>query len=56
MYRQITQIMYNDAPYAWLGQFTSYFVFRSNVHGIYNNVVLGAANSLDFSTIYLTTS
>ena len=54
MYRQITQIMYDDAPYAWLGQFTSYFVFRSNVHGIYNNVILSPANSLDYSTIYLT--
>jgi peptide/nickel transport system substrate-binding protein len=54
MYREITQIMYDDAPYAWLGQFTSYFVFRSNVHGIYNNVVLAPGNSLDYSTIYLT--
>ena len=54
MYKQITQIMYDDAPYAWLGQFTSYYVFRSNVHGIYNNVVLSPANSLDYSTIYLT--
>jgi peptide/nickel transport system substrate-binding protein len=56
MYRQITQIMYEDAPYAWLGQFTSYQVFRTNVHGIYNNVILSPANSLDYSTIYLTAS
>ena len=54
MYHSITQIMNQDAPYAWLGQFTSYQVFRSNVHGIYNNVILGPANSLDYSTIYLT--
>ena len=54
MYHSITQIMYDDAPYAWLGQFTSYQVFRSNVHGIYNNVILGPGNSLDYSTIYLT--
>jgi peptide/nickel transport system substrate-binding protein len=54
MYHSITQIMYDAAPYAWLGQFTSYQVFRSNVHGIYNNVILGPGNSLDYSTIYLT--
>ena len=54
MYHSITSIMTEDAPYAWLGQFTSYQVFRSNVHGIYNNVILGPANSLDYSTIYLT--
>jgi len=54
MYHSITSIMNQDAAYAWLGQFTSYQVFRSNVHGIYNNVILGPANSLDYSTIYLT--
>jgi ABC-type transport system substrate-binding protein len=54
MYRQITQLMYDDAPYAWLGQFTAYYVCRSNVHGIYNNVVLSGANGFDYSTIYLT--
>ena len=54
MYRQITQTMYDDAPYAWLGQFTGYYVYRSNVHGIYNNVVLAPGGSLDYSTIYLT--
>jgi peptide/nickel transport system substrate-binding protein len=54
MYKEITSIVTEDAPYAWLGQFTSYYVFRSNVHGIYNNVILGPGLSLDFSTIYLT--
>ena len=54
MYREITRIMTDDTPYAWLGQFTNYYVFRSNVHGIYNNVVLSPGLSLDYSTIYLT--
>lgn len=56
MYKEITQIMYDDAPYAWLGQFTGYYVYRSNVHGIYNNIVLAPGLSLDYSTIYLTQS
>jgi ABC-type transport system substrate-binding protein len=56
MYRQITQIMYDDCPYAWLGQFTGYQVYRTNVHGIYNNVVLAPGLSLDYSTIWLTQS
>ncbi len=56
MYNEITRILIDDAPYAWLGQFTSYYVFRTNVHGIYNNVVLSPGLSLDFSTIYLTQS
>lgn len=54
MYKQITMIMYEDAPYAWLGQFTGYYVYRSNVHGIYNHVILSGAGGLDYSTIYLT--
>ncbi|MGB9023931.1 MAG: ABC transporter substrate-binding protein, partial [Candidatus Bathyarchaeia archaeon] len=54
MYGEITRIMYEDAPYAWLGQFTGYYVFRSNVHGVYNNVVIGSGGGLDYSTIYLT--
>ena len=54
MYGEITKTMYEDAPYAWLGQFTGYYVFRSNVHGTYNNVVIGSGGGLDYSTIYLT--
>ncbi len=54
MYNEITKIMYDDAPYAWLGQFKGYYVFRSNVHGIYNNVILSSGVGLDYSTIYLT--
>ena len=54
MYNEITKIMYDDAPYAWLGQFTGYYVYRSNVHGIYNNVVLAPNGGLDYSTIYMT--
>ena len=54
MYGEITRIMYEDVPYAWLGQFTGYYVFRSNVHGVYNNVVIGSGGGLDYSTIYLT--
>jgi len=54
MYKEITTIMYEDAPYAWLGQFTGYYVYRSNVHGIYNNVILSSGVGLDYSTIYLT--
>ena len=56
MYKEITQTMYDDAPYAWLGQFTGYYVYRTNVHGIYNNVVLAPGLSLDYSTIWLTAS
>jgi peptide/nickel transport system substrate-binding protein len=56
MYKEITQTMYDDAPYAWLGQFTGYYVYRANVHGIYNNVVLAPGLSLDYSTIWLTQS
>jgi peptide/nickel transport system substrate-binding protein len=51
MYHQITQIMYDDAAYVWLGQFEGYYVFRDNVHGLYNNPILAG---YDFSTIYLT--
>lgn len=54
MYNEITKIMYEDAPYAWLGQFTGYYVYRSNVHGVYNNVILSSGVGLDYSTIYLT--
>ena len=54
MYKEITQIMYDDAPYAWLGQFKGYYVYSSNVHGIYNNVILSSGVGLDYSTIYLT--
>jgi peptide/nickel transport system substrate-binding protein len=54
MYKEITKIMYDDAPYAWLGQFKGYYVYRSNVHGIYNNVILSSGVGLDYSTIYLT--
>jgi len=54
MYKEITKIMYEDAPYAWLGQFKGYYVYRSNVHGIYNNVILSSGVGLDYSTIYLT--
>ena len=54
MYKEITQIMYDEAPYAWLGQFKGYYVYRSNVHGIYNNVILSSGVGLDYSTIYLT--
>jgi peptide/nickel transport system substrate-binding protein len=54
MYEEITQIMYDEAPYAWLGQFKGYYVYRSNVHGIYNNVILSSGVGLDYSTIYLT--
>jgi hypothetical protein len=46
--------MYDDAPYAWLGQFKGYYTYRSNVHGIYNNVILSSGVGLDYSTIYLT--
>jgi ABC-type transport system substrate-binding protein len=54
MYKEITSIMYEDAPYAWLGQFAGYYVYRSNVHGIYNNIILSSGVGLDYSTIYLT--
>ena len=54
MYKEITKIMYDDAPYAWLGQFKGYYTYRSNVHGIYNNVILSSGVGLDYSTIYLT--
>jgi len=54
MYKEITKIMYDEAPYAWLGQFKGYYVYRSNVHGIYNNVILSSGVGLDYSTIYLT--
>lgn len=54
MYKEITQIMYDEAPYAWLGQFKGYYVYRSNVHGVYNNVILSSGVGLDYSTIYLT--
>jgi peptide/nickel transport system substrate-binding protein len=56
MYGEITKIMYDDAPYAWLGQFKGYYVYRSNVHGVYNNVILSSGVGLDYSTIYLTAS
>jgi peptide/nickel transport system substrate-binding protein len=51
MYREVTQIMYDDAAYAWMGQFVGYYVFRDNVHGVYYNPILGGN---DYSTIYLT--
>jgi peptide/nickel transport system substrate-binding protein len=54
MYKEIVKIMNDEAPYAWLGQFKGYYVYRSNVHGIYNNVVLSSGVGLDYSTIYLT--
>lgn len=54
MYKEITTTMYDDAPYVWLGQFTGYYVYRTNVHGIYNNVILAQGGSIDFSTVYLT--
>jgi peptide/nickel transport system substrate-binding protein len=54
MYKEITKTMYDDAPYAWLGQFKGYYTYRSNVHGIYNNVILSSGVGLDYSTIYLT--
>ncbi len=53
IYHQITQIMYDDAPYAWLGQFAGYYVYRENLHGIYYNQILAG---FDFSTMYLTAS
>ncbi len=54
MYKEITTTMYEDVPYAWLGQFKGYYVYRSNVHGVYNNVILSSGVGLDYSTIYLT--
>jgi len=54
MYSEIVAILADDVPYIWLGQFTGYYVYRSNVHGIYNNVILSSGVGLDYSTIYLT--
>lgn len=51
MYHEITQIMYDDVAYAWMGQFKGYYVFRDNLHGMYYNPISGG---YDYSTIYLT--
>ena len=50
MYHEIIKIMYDDVPYVWLGQFQGYYVYRSNVKGIYHNPMLAGP---DFYHIYL---
>jgi len=41
LWDQTTQILYNDAPYAWIGQLDGYIAYTNNLRGVVWNPIFG---------------
>jgi len=56
LWSEVIHRVYEDTPYAWLMQYTGYYVYRDNVHGLYYHPIHIGYSGFDYSTIYLTPS